>query len=110
MLHAEKLVLAACPRAAVLRVPTLYGPPDSLAESSITSIYEDLRNGRNVMDSWQRWYPTWAPDVAQVMRAMVEMHLAGTELNGVFHWSSKLQYTKYEIACVVSSTCGFDAP
>merc|ERR1711959_454465 len=44
------------------------------------------------------------------MRAMVEMHLAGGDLNGIFHWQGKCQYTKYEIACVIASACGFDAP
>merc|ERR1712139_356562 len=38
------------------------------------------------------------------------IHLAGTELSGIFHWQGKGQYTKYEIACVIASACGFDAP
>lgn len=109
-LHAEKLVLAACPRAAVLRLPLLYGPVQNVSESEVTAIYGELKNGKNVMDSWQKCYPTWTQDVAQVMRAMVEMHLAGTELYGIFHWQGRGQYTKYEIACVIASACGFDAP
>jgi dTDP-4-dehydrorhamnose reductase len=109
-LHAEKLVLAACPRAAILRLPLLYGPVESLDECLVTAVYEEMKNGRNVMDHCQRFYPTWTGDVAQVMRMMVELHLAGTDIHGVFHWQGQEQYTKYDIARVIASACGFEAP
>jgi len=109
-LHAEKLVVAACPRAAILRVPLLYGPVESLNESVVTAIYGELRRGELTMDNCRLWCPTWTGDVARVMRAMVDMHLAGTELRGTYHWQGRDQVTKCDIARIISSACGFEAP
>lgn len=109
-LHAEKLVLAACPRAAVLRVPLLYGPVEFPTESSVTTIYQELRGGKKTMDNWQRLYPTWTGDVAKVLRSMVNAHVDGCELRGVFHWQAKEQFTKYDIARIIAGACGFETP
>lgn len=109
-LHAEKLVLAACPRAAVLRVPLLYGPVEFPTESPVTAIYQELRGGKKHMDNWQRLYPTWTGDVAKVLRAMVSAHVDGRELRGIFHWQAKEQFTKFDIARIIASACGFESP
>lgn len=109
-LHAEKLVLAACPRAAVLRVPLLYGPVEFPTESQVTTIYQELRGGKKQMNSWQMLYPTWTGDVAKILRTMVNAHVDGRELRGVFHWQAKEQFTKYDIARIIAGACGFEAP
>ena len=44
-LHSEQLVRAACPRAAVLRVPLLYGPVEQPKDSAVTSLLSDLQGG-----------------------------------------------------------------
>jgi dTDP-4-dehydrorhamnose reductase len=109
-LHAEKIVLAACPRAAVLRLPLLYGPVEFAAESVVTEIYSELRIGMQELDHYQRHYPTWACDVAEVIRAMVDMHTSGKEVRGIFHWQGGEQFTKYDIGMIIASACGFPAP
>lgn len=109
-LHAEKLVLAACPRAAVLRVPLLYGPVEFPTESQVTTIYQELRSGKKQMNNWQMLYPTWTGDIAKIVRTMVNAHVDGRELRGVFHWQAKEQFTKYDIARIIAGACGFEAP
>lgn len=108
-LHGEQLVLAACPRAAVLRVPLLYGPLESISDSAVTSLYDDLRNGVREVDAWQRCYPTWACDVAGVILEMMELHWSGERLRGVFHWQGNEQFTWHEMMLMVADICGMDA-
>lgn len=38
---------------------------------------------------------------------MVDLHLGGTELRGVFHWQGQEQFTKSEISRIISGACGF---
>lgn len=108
-LHSEQLVRAACPTAAVLRVPLLYGPVESPLDSAITSLYTDLRNGIREVDAWQCCYPTWAGDVANVLKAMVELHLSGERLQGIYHWQGNEQFTWHEMMLLVAETTGLDA-
>merc|ERR1719162_2399986 len=87
----------------------MYGPVDNLAESAVSSLYADLQNGVRKVDDWQIRYPTWAADVAGVLRAMVDLHCSGTELQGIFHWQSTEKFTKYEMVCLVAEVSGLDA-
>jgi len=108
-LHGEQLTLAACPRAAVLRVPLLYGPFDSVADSAVTSLHADLKCGVKEVDAWQRCYPTWTGDVAGIIRAMLELHSGGEHLRGIFHWQGNEHFTWHEMMLLVADICGMDA-
>lgn len=108
-LHGEQLALAACPRTAVLRVPLLYGPLESLSDSAVTSLYSDLESGIREVDAWQRCYPTWTGDVANVLRAMIELHLAGERLRGIYHWQGNEQLTWHDMMLLVAEVTGLDA-
>lgn len=108
-LHGEQLALAACPRAAVLRIPLLYGPLESLSDSAVTSLYSDLESGIREVDAWQRCYPTWTGDVANVLRAMLELHLAGERLRGIYHWQGDEQFTWHDMMLLVAEVTGLDA-
>lgn len=108
-LHSEQLVRAACPSAAVLRVPLLYGPVESPLDSAVTSLYTDLRTGIREVDAWQCCYPTWAGDVAQVLKVMVELHFSGERLQGIYHWQGSEQFTWHEMMLLVAETTGLDA-
>eukprot|EP00927_Polykrikos_kofoidii_P056276 TRINITY_DN50425_c0_g1_i1.p1 TRINITY_DN50425_c0_g1~~TRINITY_DN50425_c0_g1_i1.p1 ORF type:complete len:1091 (-),score=113.46 TRINITY_DN50425_c0_g1_i1:92-3364(-) len=108
-LDGEKLVLASSPSAAILRVPLLYGPLDaSLEESDVTNLLEELNRGALEFDDWERCYPTWAPDVAAVLRALADLRLAGNEPAGVLHWQGIEQYTRYEMLQLVAEAAGLD--
>ena len=76
----------------------------------MTSLCADLSNGIRVLafaiagklktlgfyhtprlgevDAWQQCYPTWTGDVASVLKNMVELHLAGECLQGIYHFQS----------------------
>jgi len=107
-LQAEKLVLASSPRAAVLRVPQLYGPAEFLEECFVTSLYADALRGVQKIDDWQLHYPTWTGDVARILRCMVDLHCSGTVLRGVFHWQSNEQFTKFEVLRAVAEVAEVD--
>lgn len=110
-LHGEQLTLVACPRAAVLRVALLYGPCDGTSDSAVTSLHADLASGVLEVDAWQRCYPTWTPDVAGVLAAMLRLHVdgRGQALRGVFHWQGGEQLSWHEMLLQVAEIAGIDA-
>lgn len=106
--EAERLVLRV-PTHSVLRVPLLYGPVEFLAESSVMDLYAGLLEGRlTKADHRQKRYPTSACDVACVIRAMVESHLAGKQLVGTYHWQSHECLTKFDMAAAIAAVTGQD--
>lgn len=107
-LHGEQLTLAGCPGAAVLRVPLLYGPFNSVTDSAVISLYTDLKNGVKEVDAWQQCYPTWTGDVAGVIRAMMNLHLSGECVHGIFHWQNDEPFTWHEMMLLVAEICGMD--
>lgn len=107
--RSEVSTTAVCMSAALLRVPVMYGPVNNLQESAITGLLEDLRNGETQVDDFQLLHPTWAGDVAGVIRTMVDLHFAGNLLQGFFHWQGREAFTKYQMAQMVAEVTGFDA-
>lgn len=108
----EKLALDASPRAAVLRLPQLFGPVENLKECVVSSLFEELRDTGyhdQFADDWQLHYPTWAPDVAGVLRAMVDLHCSGTELKGIFHFQGEDSFTKYEMIRKIAEVSGLSS-
>jgi len=89
-------------------VPLLYGPFQSLADSAVTSLYTELKCGVKEVDAWQRCYPTWACDVAGVIEAMLELHVKGECINGIFHWSSDESFTWHDMMLLIGKVCGID--
>jgi len=103
-LHAEQLTMVACPRAAVLRLPVLYGPCDSAMDSAVTSLHSDLVNGVREVDAWQRCYPTWTPEVAKIIVKMLGLHAEGkgSDLRGIFHWQGAECLTWHQMLAQVA--------
>jgi len=108
-LHGEQLTLASCPQAAVLRVPLLYGPLESITDSAVTSLYQDLRCGVKEVDAWQICYPTFTCDVARVILGMIQLHRSGEHLRGIFHWQGSEAFTWHHMMLIVADICGMDA-
>jgi dTDP-4-dehydrorhamnose reductase len=50
------------------------------------------------MDAWAIRYPTFTPDVAFVIRQMLERHARGDAIRGIVQWSGDEPMNKYEIA------------
>lgn len=111
-LDGEHAVRAAgCP-AAVLRVPILYGEVEALGESPVTVLAQNMLNARPgerlAMEHWATRYPTYTPDVAAVLRQMIERRLEDPSFGGTFHWSGDEPMTKYEMALAFAPLLGFD--
>lgn len=103
-LEGEQVLLGSMPLAGVLRVPLLYGPVREWSESAVTSLTPAViasakdKNAPARMDAWAIRYPTFTPDVAVVIRQLLERHENGEALNGILHWSADEPMTKFEIA------------
>ena len=101
----------------VLRLPLLYGPVVDWAESAVTSLVPAIAASAGaspdsraaVMDAWAIRYPTFTPDVAFVIRQMLERHARGDTIRGIVQWSGDEPMTKYEIALRLAEALQLEA-
>ena len=114
-LDGERALAAATDFGCVLRLPLLYGPIVDWAESAVTSLVPAIAasaaaEGKAApMDAWAIRYPTFTPDVAFVIRQMLERHAKGNAIRGIVHWSGDEPMTKYEIAVRLGEALQLDA-
>jgi dTDP-4-dehydrorhamnose reductase len=113
-LDGEQALLQSGVRACVLRLPLLYGPVIDWSESAVTSLtpaIAESARGRSpaVMDAWATRYPTFTPDVAVVIRQMLERHEIGESITGVKHWSGDEPMTKFDIAQSIARVLNLNA-
>jgi len=93
----------------VLRVPLLYGYVQFLGESSVTDLYDKLRQGQlSEADDLQKRYPTHCGDVAKVLRRMIEVHVDGNKMTGYFHFQAAECLTKYDMVRVIGEVADID--
>ncbi|CAL8401397.1 unnamed protein product [Boreogadus saida] len=110
-LAGERETFRQCPGAVVLRVPILYGEVESVAESAVTVLWPGVQQGAAescVLDHCQQRFPTYTGDVAAVCRNIAERSLQDASVQGIFHFSSKEQMTKYQMA--VAMATAFNLP
>ncbi|MBW0451123.1 SDR family oxidoreductase [bacterium M00.F.Ca.ET.228.01.1.1] len=114
-LEGERALTGATDFGCVLRLPLLYGPIVDWAESAVTSLVPAIAasvgaQGKAAhMDAWAIRYPTFTPDVAFVIRQMLEHHVEGNAIRGIVHWSGDERMTKYEIAMRLAEALNLDA-
>lgn len=116
-LDGERVLLETAERGCVLRLPLLYGPIIGWQESAVTSlvpaIAASVRGAAGAtpanMDAWAIRYPTFTPDVAVVIRQMLECHARGETVNGIVQWSGDEPMTKYDIARHLAGALRLDA-
>jgi dTDP-4-dehydrorhamnose reductase len=113
-LEGEQALLQSGARSCVLRLPLLYGPVIDWGESAVTSlapaIVESARGSvPAVMDAWATRYPTFTPDVAIVIRQLLERHEIGESVTGVMHWSGDEPMTKFDIAQRIAQALNINA-
>ena len=105
----EEAVLKASGKHIVLRVPILYGEVETLDESAVTALLNELLNpAPHAVDHWAIRYPTYVADVAQTLRNWSEQLLNNPESGGIYHMSGAEAYTKYEMACTIGDVLRFD--
>jgi dTDP-4-dehydrorhamnose reductase len=113
-LGGERALLRSGVRSCVLRLPLLYGPVIHWGESAVTSltpaIVESARGvAPAVMDAWATRYPTFTPDVAVVIRQLLERHEIGESVTGLTQWSGDEPMTKFDIAQRIAQVLNIDA-
>ncbi|MFM0050346.1 dTDP-4-dehydrorhamnose reductase family protein [Caballeronia grimmiae] len=114
-LDGENALLGCDSRACVLRLPLLYGPVVDWSESAVTSLTPaivasaDTANAPATMDAWATRYPTYTPDVAVVIRGMIEHHARGATISGITQWSGDEPMTKFDIAERIARALNVDA-
>jgi S-adenosylmethionine synthetase len=110
-LDGERAVMKAHPHAAVLRVPLLYGPLESLAETSVTALLPSISADAPKFDNWQERFPTSSEDLAGVLEAFCAAFAARgssapDEFAGCFHWQANQRHTKYTMAVTIAEIDG----
>ncbi|PRX98293.1 SDR family oxidoreductase [Paraburkholderia sp. BL25I1N1] len=114
-LEGERALTESTDLGCVLRLPLLYGPIVSWAESAVTSLVPAIAGSAAtgskpaVMDAWAIRYPTFTPDVAFVIRQMLERHAQGDAIRGIVQWSGDEPMNKYEIALRLAEALQLDA-
>jgi dTDP-4-dehydrorhamnose reductase len=103
-LDGERALLETTELGCVLRLPLLFGPIVDWHESAVTSLVPAIAASASpgaaaaVMDAWATRYPTFTPDVAFVIRQMLERHGRGEAICGIAQWSAAEPMTKFDIA------------
>ncbi|MGA7816846.1 dTDP-4-dehydrorhamnose reductase family protein [Caballeronia sp.] len=114
-LEGERALLDASSRSCVLRLPLLYGPVIDWSESAVTSMTPSIVESARaagipaVMDAWAIRYPTFTPDIAVVIRQLLERCENGNAMGGVVHWSGDEPMTKFEMAQHIARVLRVDA-
>ncbi|MBN3754718.1 SDR family oxidoreductase [Paraburkholderia sp. Tr-20389] len=118
-LEGERALAEATDLGCVLRLPLLFGPIVDWRESAVTSLVPAIAASASanassgakpaVMDAWAIRYPTYTPDVAVVVRQLLERHARGEAVCGTVQWSGDEPMTKYDIAQRLSSALQMDA-
>ncbi|CAG9226392.1 dTDP-4-dehydrorhamnose reductase [Paraburkholderia sabiae] len=101
----------------VLRLPLLFGPIVDWRESAVTSLVPAIAASARtspeakpaVMDAWAIRYPTYTPDVAIVVRRLLERHARGEAVCGTVQWSGDEPMTKHDIAQRLANALQIDA-
>jgi dTDP-4-dehydrorhamnose reductase len=114
-LEGERALAQSTDFGCVLRLPLLYGPIVEWSESAVTSLVPAIVSSQEPgaraarMDAWATRYPTYTPDVAYVIRGMLERHAAGEAVCGIAQWSGDEPMTKFEIASRIARALHIDA-
>ncbi|MGF6664942.1 dTDP-4-dehydrorhamnose reductase [Paraburkholderia atlantica] len=114
-LEGERALIETAERGCVLRLPLLYGPIANWSESAVTSLVPAIAASAAPaaqaakMDAWAIRYPTFTPDVAVVIRQMLERHARGETISGIVQWSGDEPMNKYEIAVRLAEALQLDA-
>ncbi len=103
----EQALLAALPSAGVLRVGVLFGQVETAGESAVTVLLDDVMGNKpTAIDDWARRYPTYIPDVAVLCHQMIEGHLGGEDMSGIWHWCGDEQLSKYDQTVMIGRIMG----
>ncbi|KAH9973873.1 NAD-P-binding protein [Lactifluus volemus] len=95
-------------RVVVLRIPILYGPAPSNADSAINillDVVKDQSGKHYTMDHYQTRFPTNVLDIASFLVRLAERPKSAL-LPPVIHYSAEEPFTKYEICLIFARILG----
>ncbi|XP_066948849.1 methionine adenosyltransferase 2 subunit beta-like [Macrobrachium rosenbergii] len=102
-LEGEKAVVAANPRACILRIPILYGKVETIDESAVTCLLKLVKSPEEKQVShYERRYPCLVDDIARILRDLVLQIMKDDSITGIFQWSGKQRLTKYDMAVAMA--------
>ncbi|MEI6891484.1 MAG: SDR family oxidoreductase [Pontiella sp.] len=105
----EEVVLQTSDQHIVMRVPILYGEVETIEESPITTLLQELLNPTpHAVDHWAIRYPTYVGDVAKTLRNWTEHLLKNSNHCGIFHMSGAEAFSKYDMACIIGDVLQLD--
>jgi len=113
-LEGEKAFIEHHPDAAIVRVPLLYGPIESLEEATVSELLKKIQQSPDAKcDNYQQRYPTSTTDLAKVFEELASIHLARGKdepqcCSGVFHWQAGQMLTKYTMSVALAEIFGID--
>lgn len=108
-LAGEEVVREVLPDGCALRVPILYGPIESLEESSVTMVARaviESQGNELALDDWQVRYPTLTDDVAVVLLGMARHRLQQPDFGGILQWSADEAMSKYTMGKAMAEVLG----
>lgn len=116
---------SAAPRAAILRIPLLYGPVETLGECAVTELASLLAKREPcAVENWAQRYPLHVDDVAAAIMAIMDTVAArpdglsaqrsrsGASSRAglpIFLLSGPRAYTKYEMLMTMAKVLGIEA-
>lgn len=113
-LAGEIEIIDSNPNAAIVRVPLLYGPVESLDETSVTVLLSTVKGDAPKLDNWQERFPTSTEDLALVLEAFAAALQQRGQSNpsafrGIFHWQANARHTKYTMGKAIAEIAGLDS-
>lgn len=96
---------------ALVRIPILYGPVETLAESAVTELGLKLLAGRAFKaEDWAMRYPAHVDDVARAIALIAAQLMRGQPepVGGVYHVAGAEQFTKFAMAQIIAAALGVD--
>ena len=89
---------------AIVRVPILYGPVETLDESAVTILFKALLSNEPApMSDYERRYPTHTRDIGVFLETFSSKILADKETcRGPWHFGSSEVLTKYDMVLIMA--------
>lgn len=105
--QAEQAIMANSKAHTIIRVPVLYGDVETLSESAVTIIAEQIQqNPTASQDNLAIRYPTHVDDIANTLIDLIA--LPAEQSQGIFHISNHQAMTKYEMALCIADILQLD--
>lgn len=94
----EMIVTEAKQDFAVLRLPILYGAVETLQESAVMVLLNQLLDeNEQFVDDWAVRSPTSTEDIASAIAQMIALKATGAHLAGHYHFSASDTMSKYQM-------------